>query len=119
MYIKSSLARARKLVAVLVLTAAAALAVAVATTGILPVAGASVASPAVGAQVGSRAAASTDQPRLGPWARSRGYVRVTQELGDALAEGSAPDATTRKWERCFERGNGAYVICPDGYIEVN
>jgi hypothetical protein len=41
------------------------------------------------------------------------------ELGDALAEGSAPDATTRDWTRCDERGNGAAVICPDGYVEVN
>ena len=56
---------------------------------------------------------------LGPWARSRGYGRVTPELGDALAEGSAPDATTRDWTRCYERGNGAAVICPDGFIEVN
>ena len=56
---------------------------------------------------------------LGSWARSRGYVRVTPELGDALAEGSAPDATTREWTRCYQKGNGAYVICPDGFIEVN
>lgn len=56
---------------------------------------------------------------LGAWARSRGYERVTPELGDALAEGSAPDATTREWTRCYEKGNGAYVICPDGFIEVN
>ena len=56
---------------------------------------------------------------LGAWARTRGYVRVTPELGDALAEGSAPDATTRDWTRCYERGNGAAVICPDGFIEVN
>jgi hypothetical protein len=56
---------------------------------------------------------------LGTWARSRGYLRVTPELGDALAEGDAPDATTRDWTRCYERGNGAAVICPDGYIEVN
>lgn len=56
---------------------------------------------------------------LGAWARSRGYERVTPELGDALAEGSAPDATTRDWTRCYERGNGAAVICPDGFIEVN
>ncbi len=56
---------------------------------------------------------------LGAGARSRGYVRVTPELGDALAEGSAPDATTREWTRCYERGNGAAVICPDGFIEVN
>ena len=56
---------------------------------------------------------------LGSWARSRGYGRVSSELGDALAEGSAPDATTRDWTRCYERGNGAAVICPDGYVEVN
>ena len=56
---------------------------------------------------------------LGSWARSRGYERVSPELGDALAEGSAPDATTREWTRCYQRGNGAYVICPDGFIEVN
>ena len=56
---------------------------------------------------------------LGARARSRGYGRVTFELGDALAEGSAPDATTRDWTRCYERGNGAAVICPDGFIEVN
>ena len=56
---------------------------------------------------------------LGSWARSRGYRRVSPELGDALAEGSAPDATTRDWTRCYERGNVAVVICPDGYVEVN
>ena len=44
---------------------------------------------------------------------------MTPELGDALAEGSAPDATTREWTRCYQRGNGAAVICPDGFIEVN
>ena len=56
---------------------------------------------------------------LGSWARSRGYRSVSPELGDALAEGSAPDATTRDWTRCYERGNGAVVICPDGFVEVN
>ena len=56
---------------------------------------------------------------LGSWARSRGYRSVSPELGDALAEGSAPDATTRDRTRCYERGNGATVICPDGYVEVN
>ncbi len=56
---------------------------------------------------------------LGSWARSRGYGRLSPELGDALAEGSAPDATTRDWTRCYERGNGAVVICPDGFVEVN
>ena len=56
---------------------------------------------------------------LGARACSRGYGRVTPEVGDALAEGSAPDATTRDWTRCYERGDGAAVICPDGFIEVN
>ena len=56
---------------------------------------------------------------LGSWARSRGYGRVSPELGDALPEGNAPDATTRDWTRCYERGNGAVVICPDGFVEVN
>ncbi|HEV2742733.1 MAG TPA: hypothetical protein VGV91_06235 [Rubrobacter sp.] len=56
---------------------------------------------------------------LGSWARSRGYGRVSPELGDALAEGSAPDATTRDWTRCYERDNGTVVICPDGFVEVN
>jgi len=56
---------------------------------------------------------------VGPWARSAGYGRVSAELGDALAEGSAPDATTRDWTRCYEKGNGAVVICPDGFVEVN
>ena len=54
---------------------------------------------------------------LDSWARSRGYRSVSPELGDALAEGS--DATARDWTRCYERGNGAAVICPDGYVEVN
>jgi hypothetical protein len=56
---------------------------------------------------------------LGSWARSRGYRGVSPELGDALAKGSAPNATTRDWTRCYERENGAAVICPDGYVEVN
>ncbi len=56
---------------------------------------------------------------LGSSARSHGYGRVSPGLGDALAEGSTPDATTRDWARCYERGNGAVVICPDGFVEVN
>ena len=78
-----------------------------------------------GHQMVPRGSVLTDTGRLRPaadlgaWARSRGYGRVTPELGDALAEGSAPDATTRDWTRCYERGNGAAVICPDGLIEVN
>ncbi len=78
-----------------------------------------------GRQMVSRGSVLTAEGRLRPavdlgsWARSRGYGRVSPELGDALAEGSAPDATTRDWTRCYERGNGAAVICPDGYVEVN
>ena len=78
-----------------------------------------------GLQMVPRGSVLTDSGKLRPaadlgvWARSRGYGRVTPELGDALAEGSAPDATTRDWTRCYERGNGAAVICPDGFIEVN
>ena len=67
----------------------------------------------------TRAGKLRPDAELGPWARSRGYVRVTPELGDALAEGSAPDATTREWTLCYQKGNGEYVICPDGFIEVN
>ena len=79
----------------------------------------------VGLQMVPRGSVLTGEGRLRPaadlgsWARSRGYRSVSPELGDALAEGSAPDATTRDWTRCFERGNGAAVICPDGYVEVN
>jgi len=78
-----------------------------------------------GAQMVPRGSVLTGTGQLRPaadpgaWARSRGYRRVTPELGDSLAEGAAPDATTRDWTRCYERGNGAAVICPDGYIEVN
>jgi hypothetical protein len=49
---------------------------------------------------------------------------VTEALADALAEGSAPDATTRVWENCAiripmrgDRNRMSFVICPDGYIE--
>ena len=78
-----------------------------------------------GFQLVPRGSVLTDAGRLrpaadlGPWARSAGYGRVSAELGDALAEGSAPDATTRDWTRCYEKGNGAVVICPDGFVEVN
>ena len=41
---------------------------------------------------------------LGSWARSRGYRSVGPELGDALAEGSAPDATTRDWTGATSAG---------------
>jgi hypothetical protein len=79
----------------------------------------------IGLQMVPRGSVLTGEGRLRPaaelgsWARSRGYRSVSPELGDALAEGSAPDATTREWTRCYERGNGAAVICPDGYVEVN
>jgi hypothetical protein len=56
---------------------------------------------------------------LGSWARSRGYGRVGPELGDALAEGSAPDATIHDWTRCYKRGNGDVMICTAGFVEVN
>lgn len=42
---------------------------------------------------------------------------VTSGLADALAEGSAPWATSRDWEACIvhERGVRVTVTCPDGY----
>lgn len=49
-----------------------------------------------------------------------GWVQVTQELGDAFAEGDdqAPEnATTRDWESCFyKEGDTTFILCPDGYI---
>jgi hypothetical protein len=49
---------------------------------------------------------------------SERWKQVDQELGDALAEGSAPDATTRDWESCFVwTGLTSYILCPDGYTE--
>ena len=49
---------------------------------------------------------------------------VTQALGDTLAEGSAPDATTRVWERCAiripfrgDKNRRTFCSCPDGYSE--
>lgn len=51
---------------------------------------------------------------------SEHWKQVTQELGDALAEGSAPDATTRDWESCFVwTGLTSYILCPDGYTETS
>ena len=52
-------------------------------------------------------------------ARPEGLERSLMRAGFALAEGSASDATTRDWTRCYERGNGAVVICPDGFVELN
>lgn len=44
--------------------------------------------------------------------------RVTQELGDALAEGQDATATTRNWELCvYSEGDTTYIYCPDGYTE--
>jgi len=44
---------------------------------------------------------------------------VTSELGDALAEGSAPDATTRDWEACaVAYGETTVIACPDGWVET-
>ena len=74
-----------------------------------------------GLQMVPRGSVLTDAGRLRPaadlgsWARSRSYRSVSSEL----AQGSAPDATTRDWTRCYAKGNGAPVICPDGYVEVN
>jgi hypothetical protein len=45
---------------------------------------------------------------------------VSQELGDALAEGGAPDATTRDWESCEVKydPDATLLRCPDGYTEI-
>lgn len=52
------------------------------------------------------------------------WHNVTEALGDQLAEGSAPNATTRVWERCAVRvpmrgdtNRRTFIICPDGYVE--
>lgn len=44
---------------------------------------------------------------------------VDSGLADALAEGSAHDATTRSWEQCWVKyGKEATTVsCPDGYRE--
>jgi len=49
----------------------------------------------------------------------RGWEPVNSFLADALAEGGAPDATTRNWEACMVkyRKNSTAVRCPDGYRE--
>lgn len=46
------------------------------------------------------------------------WVPVSQELADALAEGEAADATTRRWESCRVRHTGSVstVRCLDGFI---
>lgn len=51
---------------------------------------------------------------------SERWKPVTQELGDALAEGGADDATTRDWESCWEwTGLTSFILCPDGYAETS
>jgi hypothetical protein len=51
---------------------------------------------------------------VGPW------HRIGQPLADALAEGGAPDATTRDWSRlCYQDrvpGVGILVACRDGEV---
>jgi hypothetical protein len=47
---------------------------------------------------------------------------VSSELADALAEGEAPDATTRDWESCqwHDHADGRrHVRCPDGYSQLD
>jgi hypothetical protein len=47
------------------------------------------------------------------------WAPVEQGLADSLAEGGAPDATTRDWESCRVHLDYAWswVVCPDGYQE--
>lgn len=50
----------------------------------------------------------------------RQWYPVDEALADALAEGSAPHATTRHWENCAVRRDdrkSIRVICPGGYTE--
>lgn len=42
---------------------------------------------------------------------------VTGPEADALAEGSAPHATTRNWERCWTTPTSEQAVCADGYVE--
>lgn len=44
---------------------------------------------------------------------------ISQGLADSMAEGGAPDATTRDWEACRAHLDYAWswVQCPDGYEE--
>lgn len=59
---------------------------------------------------------------VGPVVTGPGWVHVTQEFGDALAEGESQppeNADTRKWEQClvhFDTGDTYVVVCPDGYV---
>jgi hypothetical protein len=49
------------------------------------------------------------------------WTYVSQDLGDALAEGSLDDATTRDWEACLVLLGDptTWVACPDGTIETS
>lgn len=39
---------------------------------------------------------------------------------DAMAEGGAPDATTRDWSVCLVKvGDTTVVVCPDGWVETS
>ena len=56
------------------------------------------------------------------WCLNRpAWRHVGSGLADALAEGSAPRATTRNWERCYRNrlpGVGIVIACPMGYVEL-
>jgi hypothetical protein len=64
---------------------------------------------------------------LGDWVNERPcgpadlpWLPVDTGLADALAEGDAPDATTRDWEACLvQYGPTTTVVCPDGWVEVS
>lgn len=48
------------------------------------------------------------------------FVPVSQDLGDALAEGDDPAATTRDWESCMvNEGDTTFIVCPDGFVETS
>jgi hypothetical protein len=46
--------------------------------------------------------------------RNERWAWVQEDLADALAEGDAADATTRRWERCVTKREGEVVRCADG-----
>jgi hypothetical protein len=58
----------------------------------------------------------------GPVVAGPGWVAVSQEFADALAEGESQppeSATTRAWEQClvhFDTGDTYVIVCPDGYV---
>jgi hypothetical protein len=63
---------------------------------------------------------SIDPPHAeGPILLSGYWEWVNTPLADSLAEGGAPDATTRDWEACKVHYDYAWtwVVCPDGYEE--